>query len=54
MNLPEYNPADDAAYQAEIDRLSLLCNCTGIDRPCDGLLAGGMCDNLHFDREDAE
>lgn len=35
-----------------MEELALLCTCTPLsDRPCDGLLAGGLCDNLHMGRD---
>lgn len=35
-----------------IEQLTLLCTCTpDSDRPCAGLLAGGLCDDLHMGRE---
>src|SRR5687767_6192970 len=37
------NPSESKAYQALVDELAKKCTCTGIDRPCDGLLAGGLC-----------
>jgi hypothetical protein len=46
------NMSDDPGYQALVEKLAHKCTCTPeSDRPCDGLLAGGMCDDLHMDRE---
>ena len=40
----------DPSYQALIDELAKVCTCTPSgNRPCDGLLAGGLCDDLHPD-----
>ena len=39
------------ARQQLIEELALQCTCTPLsDRPCDGLLAGGLCDNLQMGR----
>lgn len=33
------------------EELAEKCTCTPLsDRPCDGLLAGGLCDDLHMGR----
>ena len=38
--------------QSLIDELAKHCTCTPeSDRPCAGLLAGGLCDDLHMGRE---
>ena len=35
-----------------MEELAALCTCTPLsDRPCAGLLAGGLCDDLHIGRE---
>ncbi len=54
MNDPNYsNMTDDPSYQLLVDELANLCTCTPqSDRPCAGLLAGGLCDDLHMDLED--
>ena len=37
-------------YDQLVEQLAKICTCTPLsDRPCDGLLAGGLCDDLHFD-----
>lgn len=38
-------------YELWVENLAKHCTCTGIDRPCDGLMAGGLCDDPHLDRE---
>src|ERR1051325_5575556 len=44
------SPLDDPDYQAFVEEMAKLCRCTPLsDRPCDGLLAGGPCDDLHLD-----
>lgn len=50
---PQYeDPYDDPAYQQFVEEMAKDCKCTPLsNRPCDGLLAGGLCDDLHTDRE---
>lgn len=43
-------PQDDPEYQKMVEELALQCTCTGADKPCDGLLAGGLCDDMHQER----
>lgn len=46
------NRHDDRTRQELIDELADDCTCTPTsDRPCAGLLAGGLCDDLHMERE---
>ena len=51
--MPRYgNMTDDPSYQALVQELAHKCTCTPeSDRPCAGLLAGGLCDDLHMERE---
>jgi hypothetical protein len=51
--MPRYgNMTDDPSYQALVEELAEKCTCTPeSDRPCAGLLAGGLCDDLHMERE---
>ena len=42
---------NDPEYQAWVGTLSRECTCSG-DRPCDGLMAGGLCDDLHYDHDE--
>jgi len=44
------DPMDDPEYQAFVDKLAQVCKCSH-DKPCDGLLAGGMCDNIQSSDE---
>ena len=39
------DPTYEPAYQAFVDEMAKLCRCSH-DKPCDGLLAGGLCDNI--------
>ena len=48
------NMHDDPSYQELVAELAKECTCTPeSDRPCDGLLAGGHCDNLHLGPREA-
>ena len=51
--MPRYaNITDDPSYQALVQELATQCTCMPeSDRPCSGLLAGGLCDDLHMERE---
>ena len=48
MVMPRYaNMTDDPSYQALVEELAKQCDCLPPHlRPCDGLLAGGPCDEL--------
>ena len=39
---------DDPAYQKWVEGMAMHCRCDH-DRPCAGVLAGGLCDDLHDD-----
>jgi len=39
---------DDPQYQAWVESMAKHCRCDH-DRPCAGVLAGGLCDDLHDD-----
>ena len=46
------NMHDDPSRQELVAELAKECTCTPeSDRPCAGLLAGGLCDDLHMERE---
>ena len=48
------DPTEDEEYQRFVESMAEHCRCTPeFMRPCDGLLAGGLCDDLHFE-EDGE
>ena len=41
---------DDPEYQKFVEEMAKVCKCTPLsDRPCDGLLAGGLCDEMHLE-----
>lgn len=46
----EPDPYDSPEYQAFVDSMVPFCHCARM-RPCDGVLAGGMCDDIQ-DMED--
>ncbi len=37
---------DSPEYQDFVESMVPFCRCTGHNRPCDGVLAGGLCDNI--------
>lgn len=44
------NPYETKEYQAFVDEMVKHCWCDG-DRPCDGVLAGGLCDGIDEEEE---
>lgn len=43
------NMHDDPTYQDLVDELAKECTCEPAShRPCDGLLSGGLCDNMFW------
>lgn len=50
-------PKDEDPYQSEeyqkfVESMVEHCRCTPEgNRPCDGVLAGGLCDDLHWERD---
>ena len=42
---------EDEEYYKYVESMVPHCRCTAQPRPCDGVLAGGLCDNLHDDRK---
>ena len=46
------NAHDDPSYQELVAELAQECTCSPkSDRPCAGLLAGGLCDDVHTGHE---
>lgn len=45
------DPYTSADYQRFVESMLPHCHCE-IDRPCDGVLAGGLCDGRRDERED--
>lgn len=42
------DPSESIQYEAFVESMLAFCHCSGC-RPCDGVLAGGMCDNIQDD-----
>ncbi len=40
---------EDEEYEKFVESMVQHCRCTGQPRPCDGVLAGGLCDNIQDD-----
>lgn len=55
---PHYRPPkpknffDSEEYQRFVESMVEHCHCRESIRPCDGVLAGGLCDNLQDEREE--
>ena len=46
------NPEHDPEYQRFLEAMAKHCRCTPLDeRPCAGVCAGGLCDDMHRDEE---
>jgi hypothetical protein len=45
---------DDPEYQAWVESMAKHCRCRNGDVPCDGVLAGGPCDEMPDPREDED
>lgn len=50
---PETNYFESPDYQRFVADMAKHCRCTH-NRPCDGVLAGGMCDGVIDDDDDFE
>ncbi len=48
------NPYETAEYQKFVESMAVHCRCRPSDRPCDGVLAGGVCDNIQDDPRDRD
>lgn len=48
------DPTEDEDYAKFVESMVPYCHCTGQARPCDGVLAGGVCDEIHDDRDEEE
>ena len=44
------DPYDTPEYHAWVESMAKSCHCAH-NKPCDGVLAGGMCDNIQDDPE---
>lgn len=47
--LPAHDITEDEEYQKFVESMVPHCRCAR-NRPCDGVLAGGLCDNIQEDR----
>lgn len=45
---------EDEEYQKFVESMVPYCHCSAQHRPCDGVLAGGLCDNIQDDPHDDE
>ncbi len=46
------NQFDDPDYQRFVEEMAKDCRCTPLElRPCDGVLAGGVCDGVHREQD---
>jgi hypothetical protein len=46
LAVPVVPAEDDPNYQKFVEEMAQHCHCTEQNRPCDGVLAGGPCDNV--------
>lgn len=46
------DPFESAEYQKFVEEMAKHCHCSPRHRPCDGVLAGGLCDRITDDRDD--
>ena len=45
--------ADDPDYQLFLESMARFCHCDD-GGPCDGVLAGGLCDEIHEEPNDGD
>ncbi len=44
------DPCDDPEYHKWLEAMAQHCRCTPMsERPCAGVCAGGLCDEMHWD-----
>ena len=49
------DPHDDPAYCQFVHEMAKICRCESLDvRPCEGVLAGGVCDRMDWTKIDDE
>lgn len=48
------DPFQTAEYHKFVESMFPHCGCKTSNRPCDGVLAGGVCDNVQEEPEDEE
>lgn len=49
---PAAGTTEAEAYEKFVESMVPHCHCDAQYRPCDGVLAGGLCDNQHDDLYD--
>ena len=48
------DPFQSAEYERFVQSMVPHCHCSEHHRPCDGVLAGGLCDGLKDEREEGD
>lgn len=48
------NPFESEEYEQFVQSMVPYCRCKESNRPCDGVLAGGLCDDVQEPPEDYE
>jgi len=48
---PVSDPYEDSDYAAFVEIMADKCHCDPELRPCDGCLAGGLCDDIHREED---
>jgi len=48
----EQDPYQDEEYQKFVSSMVPHCHCGERNRPCDGVLAGGVCEGIKDERDD--
>jgi len=46
---PQRDITEDEEYQKFVESMVPYCHCSAQHRPCDGVLAGGLCDGITDD-----
>lgn len=46
------DPYESQEYEKFVQGMARHCHCKESNRPCDGILAGGVCDGITEDEED--
>jgi hypothetical protein len=54
MKAEEQDPYETEEYQRFVASMVPHCHCRESNRPCDGVLAGGVCDNQQEDEHDED
>ena len=51
--VPEIDPFESEEYQRFVESMVPHCHCRASNCPCDGVLAGGLCDNMTDDERES-